>query len=581
VSPDGLPPLRQVIAAHGLAARKALGQNFILDLNLTAKIARLAGDIAGADVLEIGPGPGGLTRGLLMEGARRVVAVERDVRCLPALAEIAAAYPGPADGARGRRACARSAAASRAARPDRRQPALQCRDRAARALADAPEWPPFWTSMTLMFQREVAERIVAAPGGKAYGRLAILAQWRTEPRIVMTVPPEAFTPPPKVTSAVVRLDRLEAPRFPADARQLSRVVAMAFNQRRKMLRASLRGLGRARRRCCARPGSSRRTAPNRCRSRPGAASALSSPQGAAAGRPPRALRTGTRRCPRPAFRGARSVGRSLGDRRGLLGRPPPAGTLRRLALALGFRGLLRGPRSLLRVLLRCLAMLAVRPLRRLGQVGRAIGRWRHRIVRLGGPGCAFRGLDRTDLAAAIVVAERHQAGRLGLPRRIAAARPLVAMVAPVIALIIARAAALIIALIVALALPLVARHRLARRVLALILVALAVAVVALLPGLVGLPLGFAEKAGVMLGVLEIVLRRDAIARDLRVAREALVLLDHLLGVPRTLPSGPALSKTRLTMLPTLPRRWLLLPDLFLERDLLDGLMPTGFRHFLA
>jgi 16S rRNA (adenine1518-N6/adenine1519-N6)-dimethyltransferase len=105
------------------------------------------------------------------------------------------------------------------------------------------DWPPFWTSMTLMFQREVAERIVASPGGKAYGRLAILAQWRTEPRIVMTVPPDAFTPPPKVTSAVVRLDRLEAPRFPADARQLSRVVAMGFNQRRKMLRASMRGLG--------------------------------------------------------------------------------------------------------------------------------------------------------------------------------------------------------------------------------------------------------------------------------------------------------------------------------------------------
>jgi 16S rRNA (adenine1518-N6/adenine1519-N6)-dimethyltransferase len=242
VSPDGLPPLRQVIAAHGLAARRALGQNFILDLNLTAKIARLAGDIAGADVLEIGPGPGGLTRGLLMEGARRVVAVERDVRCLPALAEIAAAYPG-------RLTVLEGDALALDPRPHLAPP--------VRIVANLPynvgtellvrwltaKWPPFWTSMTLMFQREVAERIVAAPGGKAYGRLAILAQWRTEPRIVMTVPPEAFTPPPKVTSAVVRLDRLEAPRFPADAGQLSRVVAMAFNQRRKMLRASLRGLG--------------------------------------------------------------------------------------------------------------------------------------------------------------------------------------------------------------------------------------------------------------------------------------------------------------------------------------------------
>jgi 16S rRNA (adenine1518-N6/adenine1519-N6)-dimethyltransferase len=242
VSNDGLPPLRQVIAAHGLAARRALGQNFILDLNLTAKIARLAGDIAGADVLEIGPGPGGLTRGLLMEGARRVVAVERDARCLPALAEIAAAYPG-------RLTVLEGDALALDPRPHLSPP--------VRIVANLPynvgtellvrwltaDWPPFWTSMTLMFQREVAERIVAAPGGKAYGRLAILAQWRTEPRIVMTVPPEAFTPPPKVTSAVVRLDRLEAPRFPADARQLSRVVAMGFNQRRKMLRASLRGLG--------------------------------------------------------------------------------------------------------------------------------------------------------------------------------------------------------------------------------------------------------------------------------------------------------------------------------------------------
>ena len=242
MSPDGLPPLRQVIAEHGLAARKALGQNFILDLNLTAKIARRAGDIAGSDVLEIGPGPGGLTRGLLMEGARRVVAVERDARCLPALAEIAAAYPG-------RLTVLEGDALALDPRRHLAQP--------VRIVANLPynvgtellvrwltaEWPPFWTSMTLMFQREVAERIVAPPGGRAYGRLAILAQWRTDARIVMTVPPEAFTPPPKVTSAVVRLDRLETPRYPADAAQLSRVVAMGFNQRRKMLRASLRGLG--------------------------------------------------------------------------------------------------------------------------------------------------------------------------------------------------------------------------------------------------------------------------------------------------------------------------------------------------
>jgi 16S rRNA (adenine1518-N6/adenine1519-N6)-dimethyltransferase len=242
VSPDGLPPLRAVIAAHGLAARKALGQNFILDLNLTAKIARLAGDIAGSDVLEIGPGPGGLTRGLLLEGARRVVAIERDARCLPALAEIAAAYPG-------RLTLLEGDALAIDPRPHLVPP--------VRIVANLPynvgtellvrwlttDWPPFWTSLTLMFQREVAERIVAQPGGKAYGRLAILAQWRTEPKIVMTVPPEAFTPPPKVTSAVVRLDALPVPRFPADAAALSRVVALGFNQRRKMLRASLRALG--------------------------------------------------------------------------------------------------------------------------------------------------------------------------------------------------------------------------------------------------------------------------------------------------------------------------------------------------
>jgi 16S rRNA (adenine1518-N6/adenine1519-N6)-dimethyltransferase len=232
-----------VIAAHGLSARKALGQNFLLDLNLTAKIARRAGDLRTCDVLEIGPGPGGLTRGLLMEGARHVVAIERDARCLPALAEIAATHPG-------RLTVLEGDALALDPAPHLMPP--------VRVVANLPYnvgtellvrwltpavWPPFWTSLTLMFQKEVAERIVARPGTKAYGRLAILAQWRTEPRIVLEIPPQAFTPPPKVTSAVVHLDRLEAPRFPADERTLSRVVALAFNQRRKMLRASLRSLG--------------------------------------------------------------------------------------------------------------------------------------------------------------------------------------------------------------------------------------------------------------------------------------------------------------------------------------------------
>jgi 16S rRNA (adenine1518-N6/adenine1519-N6)-dimethyltransferase len=243
VSGDGLPSLREVIAAHGLAARKALGQNFLLDLNLTRRIARRAGDLASCDVLEIGPGPGGLTRALLTEGARHVVAVERDARCLPALAEIAAAWPG-------RLIVIEGDALSIDPRPHLVQP--------VRIVANLPynigtellvrwltpkEWPPFWSSMTLMFQREVAERIVAKPGSKAYGRLAILAQWRSEPRIAFEIPPQAFVPPPKVTSAVVHFERLEAPRFAADAAVLSRVVALAFGQRRKMLRASLRALG--------------------------------------------------------------------------------------------------------------------------------------------------------------------------------------------------------------------------------------------------------------------------------------------------------------------------------------------------
>lgn len=239
---DSLPPLREVIAKHQLSARKSLGQNFLLDLNLTAKIARQAGDLTGCDVLEIGPGPGGLTRGLLAEGARRVLAVEKDSRCLPALQEIAVAYPGRFEVINGD-----------ALEID----PLEHLTPPIRIAANLPynvgtellvrwltpkEWPPFWQSLTLMFQREVAERIVAQPGSKAYGRLAILAQWRADARIVLSLPPGAFTPPPKVSSAVVHLDALPEPRFPADAAILSRVVAAAFNQRRKMLRASLKGI---------------------------------------------------------------------------------------------------------------------------------------------------------------------------------------------------------------------------------------------------------------------------------------------------------------------------------------------------
>ncbi|WP_296763587.1 16S rRNA (adenine(1518)-N(6)/adenine(1519)-N(6))-dimethyltransferase RsmA [Sediminimonas sp.] len=239
---DALPPLREVIAAHGLAPRKSLGQNFLLDLNLTAKIARQAGDLSGADVLEVGPGPGGLTRALLAEGARKVLAIEKDPRCLPALAEIAAAHPGRLEVVQGD---ALSVDAAARLTPPIRVVANLPYNVGTELLVrwlTPPRWPPFWQSLTLMFQREVAERIVATPGSKAYGRLALLAAWRCDARIVMTLPPAAFTPPPKVSSAVVHLTALPEPRYPADPAVLQRVVAMAFNQRRKMLRAALRGL---------------------------------------------------------------------------------------------------------------------------------------------------------------------------------------------------------------------------------------------------------------------------------------------------------------------------------------------------
>jgi 16S rRNA (adenine1518-N6/adenine1519-N6)-dimethyltransferase len=239
---ERLPPLREVIATHGLVAKKQLGQNFILDLNLTARIARAAGDLSQCDVLEVGPGPGGLTRGLLAEGARHVLAVEKDARCLPALAEIAAACPGRLTVIHGD--ALEVDAAAHLTPPIRvvaNLPYNVGTELLIRWLTPKT-WPPFWDSLTLMFQKEVAERIVAKPGSKAYGRLALLAQWRAEPRIVLTLPPEAFTPAPKVHSAVVHLTRRAEPLFPADEAVLSRITAMAFNQRRKMLRSSLKAL---------------------------------------------------------------------------------------------------------------------------------------------------------------------------------------------------------------------------------------------------------------------------------------------------------------------------------------------------
>jgi 16S rRNA (adenine1518-N6/adenine1519-N6)-dimethyltransferase len=240
---DDLPPLRDVIARHGLGAVKALGQNFLLDLNLTARIARSGGPLAGVTVVEVGPGPGGLTRALLAEGAARVVAVERDRRCLPALAEIAAAYPGRLEVIEGD-ALAEDLAA-RVGGPARIVANLPYNVATPLLIGwlKAEPWPPWWTSATLMFQKEVAERIVAGAGDDAYGRLGVLAGWRTEARIAFEVSPRAFVPPPKVTSAIVELVPRAVP-LACDPRRLEQVTAAAFGQRRKMLRASLKPLRR-------------------------------------------------------------------------------------------------------------------------------------------------------------------------------------------------------------------------------------------------------------------------------------------------------------------------------------------------
>jgi len=243
---DGLPPLRDVIAKHGIAAKKSLGQNFLLDLNLTARIARSPGRLSDATVIEVGPGPGGLTRALLAEGAAHVVAIERDDRCLAALAEVAAAYPGRL-----------TVIAGDALETD--MAALAPRRAGARTLvvANLPyniatpllvgwlrtePWPPWYESLTLMFQREVAERIVAHAGDDAYGRLGVLAGWRANAEILFDIPARAFTPPPRVTSSVVQLIPLPRP-LACDPATLERVVAAAFGQRRKMLRQSLKPLG--------------------------------------------------------------------------------------------------------------------------------------------------------------------------------------------------------------------------------------------------------------------------------------------------------------------------------------------------
>lgn len=241
---DGLPPLRDVIQRHGLDAKKSLGQNFLFDLNLTQKIARTAGPLEGVTVIEVGPGPGGLTRAILSLGAKKVIAVERDSRCLPALAEIEAHYPGRLEVIEGDALKTDFEAAIPAGEP-------------VRIIANLPynvgtqllvnwllpkAWPPFWLSMTLMFQKEVGQRIVAEEGDNHYGRLGVLAGWRTVSEMAFDVPPQAFSPPPKVTSTVVHLLPKDKP-LPCDVAKLEKVTEAAFGQRRKMLRQSVKSLG--------------------------------------------------------------------------------------------------------------------------------------------------------------------------------------------------------------------------------------------------------------------------------------------------------------------------------------------------
>src|SRR4051794_10208102 len=239
-STPALPPLREVIARHGIAAQKSLGQNFILDLNLTRRIARAAGRLDGATIIEIGPGPGGLTRALLAEGARRVVAIERDPRCLAALGELAAGYPGRLDLVEGDALALDPAALSE---PPRKIVANLPYNIATALLLRWLDQIGDYESLTLMFQREVAERLVAAPRSPAYGRLSVLVQWLTEPKFLFDLPPRAFVPPPKVMSSVVMLTPRDAPPAPAAKPALERVTAAAFGQRRKMLRSSLKSLG--------------------------------------------------------------------------------------------------------------------------------------------------------------------------------------------------------------------------------------------------------------------------------------------------------------------------------------------------
>ena len=237
---DKLPAISAVIKKYKLNAKKNLGQNFLLDLNLTAKIARSCKDLAESTIIEIGPGPGGLTRGLLSENAKKIIAIEKDDRCIPALTEIAEYYPGKLEIIQGD--ALTYLISSNTASPVHIFSNLPYNIGTVLLTKwlDPPEWPPIWNSLTLMFQKELAERLIAQPGSKQYGRLSILTQWRSDPRIILRLSSKEFFPRPKVDSAVVQIKRLKEPRFPAKSSTLTKLVSKAFNQRRKMLRTSLK-----------------------------------------------------------------------------------------------------------------------------------------------------------------------------------------------------------------------------------------------------------------------------------------------------------------------------------------------------